>query len=239
MPVPPPPTPVTYIEIDDERDVDEIARKLKAHNRVLVEADVPGAGKTFAVMHAFKDACLSTPVNRLCQQLHWDHPEAMVQTVATFFGVRGVQRSDDDRDDDGRGHRCRVDFGDRIRVFDEAHMMSGQDMLRTLRWIHDNLKFECMPRETLFSSITQARRGSPRWRASHGQVVSVAHPTAIEQAVHSGRSTPDRTYLQGVTRIPKCRRSPCDPPTRISHDDEHGRSRADDARGLRGGSVPK
>ena len=38
MPVPPPPTPVTYIEIDDERDVDEIVRKLKAHNRVLVEA---------------------------------------------------------------------------------------------------------------------------------------------------------------------------------------------------------
>ena len=99
---------------------------------------MPGAGKTFAVMHAFKDACLSTPVNRLCQQLHWDHPEAMVQTVATFFGVREFQRSDDDQYDDGRGHRCRVDFGDRACVFDEAYMMSGQDMLRTLRWIHDN-----------------------------------------------------------------------------------------------------
>ena len=76
---------VEHLEINDEWDTDEISKVLNENNRVIVNAEIAGAGKTTALLKTFPDALYVCPWNNLCLDLKKKGAESI--TFCKLFGL--------------------------------------------------------------------------------------------------------------------------------------------------------
>lgn len=120
---------INLIEIADEYNFSDV---LQSGNRIMVEADVPGAGKTYSLATAFPNAIFVTPTNYLGQILRNDYQVETV-TYAKFFGMRMKEGEMNQNFYDPR-----VDVTGRPVVFDEAAMLSTDTLVQIGRWLTQN-----------------------------------------------------------------------------------------------------
>jgi len=189
------------IPLKNEFDNDEISDAINQHNRLIVKADIAGAGKTSACIHYCKKynkrALFITPYNALSQNLRLkDGVDAITfcKLMGTIFDGEDVKE---------QGSNVNIDDYDVI-IFDEVYLYDTIQLQKIEEFIHNNhqKKYLATGDEYQLSPIEILNADINNKKLYYNNIVKSIFDTQIQ--LHENKrckNDEDRALIKEITKL--------------------------------------